>query len=124
MSRDRILLEGLVLRGHVGVLPAEKRDGQDFTVDLALEFDRIPACASDQLDETVDYGRVFALVREVVATARFDLIERLAEEIAARVLAAEPTAAAVAVTVRKPSAPIPGRFSAMGVSIRRERPSA
>lgn len=123
-DRDRILLEGMVLRGRVGVLPQEKRDGQDFVVDLALEFDRIAACATDNLADTVDYGRVFALVRDVVARADFDLIERLAGEIAARVLDAEPTAAAVAVTVRKPWAPVPGRFDAMGVSIRRERGAA
>jgi dihydroneopterin aldolase len=120
-GRDRILLEGMRLRGRVGVLAREKREGQDFLVDLALEFDRIPAVETDRLEDTVDYGRVFALVRTVVAEARFDLIERLAGEIATRVLDAEPSAAAVAVTVRKPSAPVPGRFDAMGVSIRRER---
>jgi 7,8-dihydroneopterin aldolase/epimerase/oxygenase len=120
-SFDRILLEGLRFHGFVGVLAEEKRQGQEFRVDLELEFLRIPACDDDRLDHTVDYGLVFGTVRRVVESARFDLVERLAGEIAARVLEEHPTVLAATVTVRKPDAPVRGRFDAMGVSIRRER---
>jgi 7,8-dihydroneopterin aldolase/epimerase/oxygenase len=118
---DCILLEGMRFFGHVGVLESEKRQGQDFQVDLFLEFLRIPACETDKLEDTVDYGHVFDTVRHVVEPARFDLIERLAGEIATRVLADHGSVLAVTVTVRKPHAPIEGRFDAMGVRIRRER---
>ncbi len=120
-AHDRILLEGMRFFGRTGVLDAEKREGQDFVVDLVLEFLRIPACDDDRLDRTVDYGLVFETVRRVVETSGFDLVERLAGEVAARVLAEYPSVLAVDVTVRKPHAPIRGRFASMGVSIRRER---
>jgi len=120
-SFDRILLEGMRFHGRVGVLDAEKAQGQEFRVDLALEFLRIPACDDDRLDHTVDYGRVFEMVRRIVESARFDLIERLAGEIAARTLVEFPSVLAATVTVRKPDAPVRGRFDGMGVSIRRER---
>ena len=35
---DRIVLRGLVARGRHGVLPQERRDGQDFVVDATLEL--------------------------------------------------------------------------------------
>ena len=118
---DRILLEGMRFHGYTGVLEREKREGQEFCVDLVLEFLRIPACDTDRIADTVDYGRIFATVREVVEESSFDLIERLAGEVAARVLKESVQALAVVVTVRKPHAPVEGRFNAMGVSIRRER---
>jgi dihydroneopterin aldolase len=120
-SFDRILLEGMRFFARVGVLDDEKRQGQEFRVDLVLEFLRIPACDDDRLDHTVDYGLVFETVRRVVETARFDLVERLAGAVAAAVLAEHGEVLAVVVTVRKPHAPVRGRFDAMGVSIRRER---
>ena len=121
---DRILLEGMRFHGHTGVLDFEKRDGQEFLIDLALEFSTIRACETDRLEDTVHYGFVFETVRQVVEESRFDLIERLAGEIAARVLARYPAVLSVDVTVRKPQAPVQGRFNAMGVRIRRERGSA
>ena len=120
-SFDRILLEGMTFHGHTGALPFEKRDGQDFRVDLELEFLRILACDTDRIADTVDYGAVFEAVRQVVEKERFDLIERLAGAIAEKVLKAAPPVISLVVTVRKPHAPIQGRFDAMGVTIRRER---
>ena len=53
---DRIRLTGLVARGHHGVFAHEKRDGQEFVVDLELGLDLSVAGASDDLAATVDYG--------------------------------------------------------------------
>ena len=39
---DRIALTGLRVRGHHGVFDFERRDGQDFVVDVALELDTAP----------------------------------------------------------------------------------
>ncbi len=120
---DRILLEGMRFHGHTGVLDFEKREGQEFRVDLSLEFPMLTASDTDRLSDTVHYGHVFETVRQVVEESSFDLIERLAGEIAACVLSGYPSVHAVSVTVRKPNAPVQGRFDAMGVSIRRERGS-
>ncbi len=58
MSSDRIRLSGLRVRGHHGVLPAERRDGQDFVVDVVLHLDLAPAGRSDELTRTVHYGEL------------------------------------------------------------------
>lgn len=43
---DLIRLTGVRARGHHGVLEHERRDGQDFVVDVAMELDLAPAATS------------------------------------------------------------------------------
>ncbi len=113
---DRIALTGLRVRGHHGVLPEERRDGQDFVIDAVLHVDARAAAASDDLVDTVDYGDLAARLAAVVEGEAVDLIETLASRLAdvclldARVLCAE-------VTVHKPSAPIPLVFTDVAVTV-------
>ena len=53
---DRIELRGLTVRGNHGVFDHERRDGQDFVVDVTVWIDLAAAAASDQLADTYDYG--------------------------------------------------------------------
>ena len=118
---DRILMEGMVFHSHVGVLESEKRNGQPFQIDAVLYCRQLAACASDRLDQTVNYGQAFNLIRLLVESARYDLIESLANQIALALLDRFDLVQAVEITVRKPQAPIDGCFSAMGIRIYRER---
>src|SRR5919112_3709903 len=106
---DRITLSGLRVRGFHGVLPEERRDGQDFVVDALLSLDTRAAAASDALDDTVDYGALAADLAEVIAGEPFDLIEKLADRLAA-VCLSHPLVFEVKITVHKPNAPIPLAF--------------
>jgi dihydroneopterin aldolase len=119
---DRIELRGMRFEGRHGVLPGEATDAQPFDVDVVLELGLTAAGTTDELARTVDYGDVFGRARAVVEQGpHVALIETLAERIAADVLAAHPSVAAVTVRVRKPRAPLPGIFEWAGVEIRRER---
>ena len=53
---DRIELRGLAVRGNHGVFDHERRDGQDFVVDITVWIDLAAAAASDDLADTYDYG--------------------------------------------------------------------
>ncbi|HEU4675033.1 MAG TPA: dihydroneopterin aldolase [Motilibacteraceae bacterium] len=123
MTVDRIALRGLRVRGHHGVFAHERRDGQDFLVDLVLSVDTRPAAASDALADTVDYGALATDVAAVVGGEPVDLLETLAQRIADRALA-DPRVQAVEVTVHKPQAPIPLTFADVTVSITRAQPQA
>src|SRR5690348_4771651 len=79
---DRLAVQGLVFRGHHGVFDHERRDGQDFLVDLALALDTRRAAETDDLQDTVDYGSLVDEVRTVVEGDPVDLIETLAQRIA------------------------------------------
>jgi len=115
---DRITLTGLTVFGHHGVFEHEKRDGQDFVVDVTIWLDLSRAVATDDLIETVHYGELAELAAGIIAGPPRDLIEAVAGEIADTVMARYPVHAAE-VTLHKPSAPIPLSFSDVSVTVRR-----
>jgi len=117
---DRIALRGLRVRGFHGVLPAEREHGQDFVVDVELHVDVREAAASDDLDDTVDYGTLALRLAEVVAGEPVDLLETLAERLAA-VCLGDPRVGTAEVTVHKPSAPVPLDLADVAVTVVRAR---
>jgi dihydroneopterin aldolase len=117
---DRITLTGLRVFGRHGVFEHEKRDGQEFVVDLTVWLDLSAAAESDELSDTLNYGELAQRAADVVAGPAHDLIERVAGLIAEDVLRDE-RVRAVEVTVHKPSAPIPLTFADVAVTVRRER---
>ncbi|MFN2320476.1 MAG: 2-amino-4-hydroxy-6-hydroxymethyldihydropteridine diphosphokinase [Dermatophilaceae bacterium] len=122
---DAIEVTGIRARGFHGVFPEEKRDGQEFVVDVTLEADLASAGESDELADTVNYAEVAAMAVARIEGEPYDLIERLASVIAADVLAAESSQVlvdAVRVTVHKPEAPVGVAFGDVTVQVRRQRP--
>ena len=99
---DEILLEGMRFYAYHGVNPEERALGQRFTVDVALAVDLRRAGQSDDLGDTVSYSAVYKLVRGIVEGEPRQLIEAVAEEIAAAILTGFPPVEHVTVTVRKP----------------------
>lgn len=117
---DRISLLGVRARGFHGVLADEKRDGQDFVVDVVLHLDLAPAGTSDDLTRTINYAEVGADVVRRIEGPSLDLIESLAEQVAADALA-RPAVRGVEVTVHKPSAPVGVPFGDVAVTLERTR---
>jgi dihydroneopterin aldolase len=115
---DRITLTGLRVRGNHGVYEHEKRDGQDFLVDVTLWLD-LPD--TDKLSDTVHYGEMAARVAAVVAGPPQDLIETVGVEVAEDLMRWDSRLHAAEVTIHKPSAPIPLPFADVAVTIRRSR---
>lgn len=115
---DVIRLTGLRVRGRHGVLPEERRDGQDFVVDVVLHLDLAPAAGSDDVADTVHYGELAERLAAVVAGEPVDLVETLADRLAALCLSYD-LVERVAVTVHKPSAPIPLAFDDVSVTVMR-----
>ena len=102
---DRILIRNLRVFAHHGVLPEEAARGQVFVIDLDLAMDLEPSGRSDQLDRTIDYGGLTARVAELVAGTRRQLLEAVASDVAALVLA-DQRVEQVRVRVTKPNAPL------------------
>ncbi|MEU5364643.1 dihydroneopterin aldolase [Streptomyces sp. NPDC005925] len=117
---DRVALRGLKARGHHGVFPKEREEGQTFIVDLVLGLDIGPAAADDDLTKTAHYGIVAEEVVAVVEGEPVNLIETLAERIARTCLRHE-TVLEVEVCVHKPDAPITVPFDDVTVTITRSR---
>jgi dihydroneopterin aldolase/2-amino-4-hydroxy-6-hydroxymethyldihydropteridine diphosphokinase len=117
---DRIVLQGIAARGFHGVLDVEKRDGQDFVVDVTLEVDLRRPGRSDLLAHTVNYAEVAADIVELITGPSLDLIETLADQIAAAALGRE-LVQAVEVRVHKPQAPVGVPFGDVQVVVERRR---
>lgn len=121
MMTDEIAITGIRATGHHGVYEHERRDGQEFVADLVLSLSLARAAATDDVADTVHYGEVSERVAAILAGDPVDLIETVAERIATAVLSGWSLVDAVAVTVHKPSAPIPVPFGDVAVTVRRSR---
>lgn len=117
---DQIHISGIAARGFHGVLTSEREAGQDFSADVTLYLDTRPAARGDDLTETVNYALVAQDIADILSGAPVNLIETVAEQIAAAVLA-RPAVVAVDVAVHKPQAPIPVPFADVVVAIHRDR---
>lgn len=100
---DRIHIRDLMCRCIVGIYPDERREKQDVILNITLWADYRAACRSDDIADTVDYKAIKKQVIRMVEDSSFQLIERLAEEIACICLA-NPRVEKVAVSVDKPGA--------------------
>ncbi|UQX88916.1 dihydroneopterin aldolase [Jatrophihabitans telluris] len=120
MTADIIRLAGLRVRGFHGVFDFERREGQDFVVDVELELSTSRAAATDDIVDTVHYGELAESLAAVIAGEPVNLLETLADRLMT-VCLADTRVAAATVTVHKPSAPIPLAFTDVAVTIRRKR---
>ncbi|MCW2759949.1 MAG: dihydroneopterin aldolase [Marmoricola sp.] len=117
---DRLAVRGISVHGHHGVFDFERRDGQEFVIDVVLGINTRPAALSDDLQETVDYGTLVGEVRSAVENDPVDLIETLAQRIAG-VCLRHALVEDVEVTVHKPHAPIQAMFNDVALTITRSR---
>lgn len=118
---DVIELRGLRQAAFVGALPEEAERKQPIEVDIDVEVDLLEAGTSDALDDTVDYGMLCDVVETVIDEGHVQLLERMAQAIADRLIATDPRIAAVTVAVRKLRPPVPQDLATSGVRIRRAR---
>ena len=118
---DSIFLEGLTFYGYHGVNPEERQLGQRFVVSVTLGLDLSTAGSTDDLAQTINYAAVYAIVRDVLEGPPLQLLEALAERVAAAILDRTP-AEEVIVRVEKPWAPVKGMVAGTaGVTVTRRR---
>lgn len=117
---DRITLTGLTAYGYHGVFDFERREGQDFVIDVALELDLGTAAKTDDVKDTVHYGELAGALVAVVEGEPVNLIERLADRLL-DVCLTDTRVERATVTVHKPSAPIPHTFADVAVTMHRAR---
>jgi len=94
-----ISLAGIRATGRHGANPGERRQAQEFIVDLSVWVHS----GKDELEETVDYRDIVRKAREAIASKSFILLETLAEAVADSVIALGDIARVTAV-VHKPGA--------------------
>ena len=121
MSGDRILLEGMRFFAHHGDVAAERELGSHLIVDVELRTDLGAPARSDSLHDTVDYVRCYEVVREVVETRQYHLLEALADAIATALLENRRVESARIRVAKQP--PIDGMIERFAVVVERSRPA-
>jgi D-erythro-7,8-dihydroneopterin triphosphate epimerase len=113
---DRIEIRDLLLRAIIGVNPDERINRQDVLLNIELDADLRPAARSDDIHDAVNYRTIAKEVIELVEGSEHQLVETLAEAVAALCLR-DKRVKRVRVSLQKPGAL---RFAAsVGVTIER-----
>lgn len=118
---DCIMVKNLKVYAYHGVLPEEKRRGQYFYLDIALYLDLLLPCLSDNVEHTVNYDEVCSLAHRVMTENTYDLIERAAQSVCEAILKEFQQVSRVAVTLKKPDAPVKCDIEYAAVHIERGR---
>ena len=113
---DRITLTGLEVFAHHGVFDFERENGQRFVIDAEVSVNLRAAAAGDELGETVHYGELADAIVDAVKRDPVDLIETVAERVAAVALGF-PGVREARITVNKPDAPIAHPFENVSVTV-------
>ncbi|MDX5339202.1 MAG: dihydroneopterin aldolase [Cyclobacteriaceae bacterium] len=96
----KVALEGIEFHAYHGAYPEESVLGNRFTLDLELETDFKEAMLHDSLKDTVDYARLYQLIK-----ARMDvkvkLLEHLGHHIITDILQVYPKVKSVKLTLKK-----------------------
>ncbi|MHB2206753.1 dihydroneopterin aldolase [Methylobacterium sp. CM6257] len=121
MDGDLIRVTRIAVFGRHGLLPEEAVLGQRFYISLEARLDLREAGRSDDVAGTVSYADLTQIACAIASERRFNLIEALAEAIAAEILERFPPVEAIGVRVDKPSAPVPAILEGVSVEITRRR---
>jgi 7,8-dihydroneopterin aldolase/epimerase/oxygenase len=111
----RVFIEGLDLYAYHGVPDEERAIGHRYTIDVQMDVTE-QASTTDRVQDTVDYGQIAKEVQQLAESAQFRTLERLAAEIARKVMEGHPTVTWISVSVRKPKPPAPVIAESVGVT--------
>ncbi len=118
---DIIRLHNAVFYAYHGVMSDEQNLGGKFEVDVELHCDLSGAKEKDNLLQTVNYEKVYGVMKQTVIGKKFFLIEALAQSIAAGILKEFPEVQKTTIRVRKPGAAVHGIIDHVEVEIESAR---
>lgn len=116
---DRISLRDHLAEAEIGAFQQERGQTQRLRFNLAVELRPRQGAASDDVDLILSYDKLTGAIAAELASERLNLLETLAERIAARILA-EPQALRVFLRIEK----LDRGPGALGVEIVRARAAA
>lgn len=119
---DTVAIEGLRVDTVIGVYPHERDAPQPLLLDIALSYDNRAPAASDAVRDAVDYAVVCERVRAFVSARQPQLLESLAEALAADLLQVAGVRR-VRLRIRKPEAARALGVASVGVEIERDGPA-
>ena len=121
---DKIIIKGLKIFAYHGVNEEEKRDGQNFILDIVCYTDYKNAGITDDLNMTVSYAKIIKTVNKIFTEKSYDLIEAAATAVVNGIFKEYKKIQKIDITLKKPEAPIKADFDWVAVEFTRERDNA
>ncbi|HLR54180.1 MAG TPA: dihydroneopterin aldolase [Pseudogracilibacillus sp.] len=118
---DKIKLNQLQFYGYHGLFPEENKLGQRFIVDVELYLSLKKAGQTDDMYDSIDYGKAYEVLQSIVEGEAKNLIEAVASESATVLLSTFSKLKACRIQIIKPDPPIRGQYESVAVEIYRER---
>ena len=112
----KIELIGLEFFAYHGVYSEEEKTGNNFIVNLSVEGNFDSAVQNDNLEGTVDYEKLYAVIADEMQI-RSKLLEHVAGRILERIIKGHPEIKEIKVAIEKLNPPIKGKCQATRVSI-------
>lgn len=116
---DKLTITGLQVFSNHGVEKEERTLGQKFLVSCTMHLDTRNAAKNDDLNETIDYGKVCFRITRFFTEHTYQLIETAAEELSKELLHTIPLLRGLDLEIEKPWAPIGLPLQTVSVAISR-----
>lgn len=111
-----VRLNNMQFFGHHGCLDSERRDGNWFRVDFAYDYDMRKAVRTDDLQDAIDYGAIYELIRNEMEEPA-NLLEHLAGRMLDRITDRFPRIEYAELTVTKYNPPLDGKVESTSVTV-------
>lgn len=111
-----ILLENVKFYAFHGVLPQERKVGNDYQVSLRIGYDISRAMVSDDVNDTLNYAEVYQLLSQEMSVPSA-LLERVAGRIGDRLFRKFPAIQSIDLTIIKVNPPMGADSDGAGVEV-------
>ncbi len=111
----------MVFYGHHGVHPEERKLGQRFIVNFTFETAPKHDRKIEHIDDTIDYTKVFSIIKNILENKEFLLLENCADMILTNIMRSFPKIIHAVVKIKKPSVPIKGSLGSVEVEMERKQ---
>lgn len=112
----QVYIKDLRLHAYHGVMEQERKVGNDYVVNVCVDYPLQRACATDEVGDTLNYAVLADMVKSEMSKPS-NLLEHVAGRIADSVIARFPDAEAVTVDILKVAPPISVDMEGAGVRI-------
>ena len=116
LMSSKIYLRNVRFHAFHGVLPQEGIVGNDYLVNLVLDYDFSSAMKTDDLQGTLNYAEVYQKVREEMAVPS-KLLEHVAGRIAHRLFSDFPVIQKLQLSITKVNPPMGADSDGAGVEV-------
>lgn len=118
---NQVYIKDMRLHAFHGVNEQERVVGNDYVVNVCVDYPLEQACDSDDVNDTLNYATLVDIVKQEMKKPS-NLLEHVAGRIASAVFAMHAKAEAVTIDIRKVAAPMSADFDGAGVRLRFSSP--